>query len=209
MPSVGEGRKRRFHTETLAVIQAILEQMPKVRTAKAVELYLMANYPQTVNVEDVSCAGTGLATTKKPSPSKAIVQGKALVQGEGFSPSEAFSQDNSSPAPLANPLDSASLALNTNLPAHETHLPQLAMHMLDRQTQALDTIANSLDALLRRQESIDALIERAENAENEAQTLKNDLKTLRLLVDSSEKTQQADLDQIRTWVGKILQKRTS
>lgn len=45
IPSVGEGRRRRYRQETLDVIAAILEQMQKSRTAAAVEDVLQARFP--------------------------------------------------------------------------------------------------------------------------------------------------------------------
>ena len=45
IPSVGEGRRRRYRPETLEVIAAILEQMRKSRTAASVENALLARFP--------------------------------------------------------------------------------------------------------------------------------------------------------------------
>ena len=46
IPSVGEGRRRRYRPETLEVIAAILEQMRKSRTAASVENALLARFPR-------------------------------------------------------------------------------------------------------------------------------------------------------------------
>lgn len=48
IPSVGEGRRRRYRPETLEVIAAILEQMQTSRTAAAVENTLLARFPVTL-----------------------------------------------------------------------------------------------------------------------------------------------------------------
>ena len=45
IPSVGDGRRRRYRRETLDVIAAVLEQMQKSRTAAAVEDALNARFP--------------------------------------------------------------------------------------------------------------------------------------------------------------------
>ena len=55
IPSVGDGRRRRYRRETLDVISAILEQMQKSRTAAAVEDALNARFPRSaVAVADAS-----------------------------------------------------------------------------------------------------------------------------------------------------------
>ena len=46
IPSVGEGRRRRYRPETLDVILTILEEMQKSRTASAVEDTLLALFPR-------------------------------------------------------------------------------------------------------------------------------------------------------------------
>ena len=46
IPSVGEGRRRRYRPETLEVIAAILEQMQKSRTAASVENALLVRFPR-------------------------------------------------------------------------------------------------------------------------------------------------------------------
>lgn len=50
IPSVGEGRRRRYRHETLTVIAAILEQMQKSRTAATVEEALQTRFPRNALV---------------------------------------------------------------------------------------------------------------------------------------------------------------
>lgn len=66
IPSVGEGRRRRYRQETLDVIAAILEQMQKSRTAAAVEDVLQARFPR--NALAVSNAETPAQHMAGPLP---------------------------------------------------------------------------------------------------------------------------------------------
>ena len=99
IPSVGEGRRRRYRSETLDVIQAILDQMQKSRTAVAVD----------------EARGVGL------------------------------------------------------------HVQRMADHM--------------------------------DESKEDTSALRKDIDTLRTLLDASEKTQQADIEQLRQWMGRVIQNR--
>ena len=43
----------------------------------------------------------------------------------------------------------------------------------------------------------------------EVSSLRNEVDALRILLDSSEKTQQADLEQLRQWMGKVIRTRNA
>ena len=47
MPTHGEGRRRRYRAEALAVVSAILEHMQNAKTASAVEQLLGQQFPRT------------------------------------------------------------------------------------------------------------------------------------------------------------------
>lgn len=147
IPSVGEGRRRRYRPETLDVILTILEEMQKSRTASAVEDTLLALFPRNA----LAVSGPAL-----PSPAPA--------------PQEFFS------AP--------------------------ALQLLERQTTALEGIARLLQTFL---EKLPAPA--PENTE--VSSLRNEVDALRILLDSSEKTQQADLEQLRQWMGKVIRTRNA
>ena len=54
IPSVGEGRRRRYRPETLEVIALVLEEMQKSRTAASVEELLAVQFPRNVEIRPLS-----------------------------------------------------------------------------------------------------------------------------------------------------------
>ena len=151
IPSVGEGRRRRYRPETLEVIAAILEQMQKSRTAAAVEDALLTRFPRNA----VALAGNA--------PLQAVQ-----------SPAQDF-------------------------------FPSTALQLMERQTTALEGIAQLLHAVMERlpvQPRQDTHDTAGQNA-----ALRQELDTLRLLLNASEKTQQADLEQLRQWMGRVIRNR--
>ena len=149
IPSVGDGRRRRYRRETLEVISAILEQMQKSRTAAAVEDALNARFPRNaVAVADAAA-------------SNAV----------------------------------ADLAVNHDF------LPSAALQILERQTNAIEGIAHLLQLVVQRLPAPSAA------AAPEVGQLRQEVANLRTLLDASEKTQQADLDQLRTWMTRVIRNR--
>lgn len=148
IPSVGEGRRRRYRKETLEVVAAILEEMQKSRTAAAVESALDSRFPRNA-----------LALSDKPDCAPQVSAGQSLLSAG-------------------------------------------AIHLLERQTHALELIAELMRLFLER-------IPRETGAELEEQQqrLRTDLDTLRLLLENSEKTQQEDLEQLRTWMQRLVRQR--
>lgn len=148
IPSVGEGRRRRYRKETLEVVAAILEEMQKSRTAAAVETALDARFPRNA---------------------------LALSNEQGCAPMSAPGQ---------------------------SLLPVGALHLLERQTHALELIAELMRLFLER-------IPRESESDlgQQQQRLRTDLETLRLLLQNSEKTQQEDLEQLRTWMQRLVRQR--
>lgn len=149
IPSVGEGRRRRYRRETLDVIAAVLEQMQKSRTAAAVEDALNARFPRNaVAVADAA-------------PPTAVAQ----------------------------------------IPAGNEFLPSAALQILERQTNAIEGIAHLLHLVVQRLPSSGG------GDSGEVGQLRQEVANLRTLLDSSEKTQQADLDQLRTWMTRVIRNR--
>ena len=95
----------------------------------------------------------------------------------------------------------------------EESLPVLAqgvpLHLVEQQSRALEGIASALALLVRRQDDLARLAEQARAAQEERQTMRSELSRLRLLVDSAEKLHQQDMDQIRTWLGRMARAQTS
>ena len=139
IPSVGEGRRRRYRPETLEVIAAILEQMRKSRTAASVENALLARFPRNA------------LAVSKPEP--------CLTQAEH---------------PVAE------------------LLPAAALRLLERQTLALEGIAQLIHLVIERLPQPGMMLP---------------VENLRVLLHASEKTQQADLDQLREWMTKVIRSR--
>ena len=100
---------------------------------------------------------------------------------------------------LLTPLDAAPLP-ETSLSVVAQSVP---LQLIEQQSRALEGIASSLTLLVRRQEDLDALTEQARLAQEENKALRAELGRLRLLVDCSEKVHQQDMDQIRTWLGRL------
>lgn len=146
IPSVGEGRRRRYRSETLDVIQAILDQMQKSRTAVAVDEALQTLFPRNA----VALSETQLALPEEQSPS---------------------------------------------------HLPPAALQLIERQTTALEGILLVLQGLVQR------MADHMDESKEDTSALRKDIDTLRTLLDASEKTQQADIEQLRQWMGRVIQNR--
>ncbi len=148
IPSVGDGRRRRYRRETLDVIAAVLEQMQKSRTAAAVEDALNARFPRNAVAVAEAAASTAVA----------------------------------------------------EIPSSNAFFPSAALQILERQTSAIEGIAHLLQLVVQR------LPAPGGNAPEVGQ-LQQEVANLRLLLDASEKTQQADLDQLRTWMTKVIRNR--
>ncbi|MDR2694944.1 MAG: MerR family transcriptional regulator [Deltaproteobacteria bacterium] len=101
---------------------------------------------------------------------------------------------------LMDPVASAPLS-DDMLPALGQGLP---LQLLEQQSRALEGIASALALLVRRQDDLEALAGQARAAQEENKILRAELARLRLLVDSSEKIHQQDMDQIRTWLGRLV-----
>jgi len=98
-----------------------------------------------------------------------------------------------------SPLEDVSLS-ETTLPVSAPGVP---LQLIEQQNRALEGIATALALLVRRQDDLEALTEQARLARDENNVLRAEIGRLRLLVDSSEKIHQQDMDQIRTWLGRL------
>ena len=106
---------------------------------------------------------------------------------------------------LMTPVESASLPEAT-LPLPAQSVP---LHLMEQQNRALEGIASALALLVRRQDDLDRLAQQARAAQEEHIALRAELVRLRLLVDSAETLHQQDMDQIRTWLGRVVRAQTS
>ncbi|MBO4336225.1 MAG: MerR family transcriptional regulator [Desulfovibrio sp.] len=152
IPSVGEGRRRRYRKTTLDVIAAILEEMKKSRTASAVEDALAIRFPRNA----LSLREDQLVEEPKP------------------------------------------IALHA-----DQFFPPIALNFMERQTKALEGIAKMLNMLTSHLCSNSMFNDT--NAKN-LEALQKEVSKLSILLDASEKNQQADIEQLRTWMGRFLRR---
>jgi DNA-binding transcriptional MerR regulator len=105
-----------------------------------------------------------------------------------------------------NALSLMAPAASVPVPAEGLPVPiqGMPLQLIEQQSRALDGIASALALLVRRQDDLEALAEQARAAQEENKTLRAELARLRLLLDSSEKIHQQDMDQIRTWLGRLV-----
>ena len=106
---------------------------------------------------------------------------------------------------LMTPMDSVPLA-DESLPIPAQGVP---LQLIEQQSRALEGIASALALLVRRQDDLEALTEQARAAQAENKALQCEVVRLRRLVDTSEKLHQQDMDQIRSWLGRLVRAQTS
>lgn len=150
IPAVGEGRRRRYRSETRNVIAAILEEMKKSRTATAVEEALAQRFPRN----------TPALRQSQPQ----------LVREQPTAAQEIF--------------------------------PSSALTLMERQAVALEGIVALLRTIA---QGFANGATNSANAVSEQTELRKEIDTLRILLENSEKTQQADLQQLRIWLARVIQ----
>ena len=100
-----------------------------------------------------------------------------------------------------------------SVPLSDETLPALAqgvpLQLIEQQSRALEGIASALALLVRRQDDLEALAGQARAAQEENRALRAEIARLRLLVDSSERIHQQDMDQIRDWLGRLVRAQSS
>ncbi|MDR2695475.1 MAG: MerR family transcriptional regulator [Deltaproteobacteria bacterium] len=101
---------------------------------------------------------------------------------------------------LMTPAESAPLS-ETDLPVPAQGVP---LQLIEQQGRALEGIASALALLVRRQEDLEALAEQARIAQEESRTLRDELARLRLLQTSAEKLHQQDMEQLRSWLVRLM-----
>ncbi|MEG2171682.1 MAG: MerR family transcriptional regulator [Desulfovibrionaceae bacterium] len=113
----------------------------------------------------------------------------------------------------------ASIAVSTPLPAttegvspartEAGDLPALALHLLQQQSHALENIGTALQLMVTRQQQLDHLTDQARAAAEENSLLREEVGKLRQQLYATEALQQSDLEQLRTWMGRIVRTRAS
>lgn len=108
-----------------------------------------------------------------------------------------------SPATLPATTADTSLALNGD------SMPALAVHMLQQQSHALESIGTALQMLVTRQQQLDELADQAQAAAAENALLRQEVTKLRQQVYDAEALQQSDLEQLRSWMGRVVRSRAT
>lgn len=185
LPHVGEGKRRRYRKGVLDVFAVIVEEMKRNKNAMAVEATLSAHFPKNIDVFG-----------DKP---------QAQQQNNNIATSAAV-------LPFAGPL-----------PQEADRL----FNLLEQQAQAMGTIAKALCTIAARAETmLDMAADRATPAaapagtvrdlehalarkDEELETLRKEISTIKILQEESEKLHQQDLDQMRKWLGRIAQEQNT
>ncbi len=153
MPSLGDGRRRRYSPRVLEVMETILEQMRVSRTSSAVEMALDGRLE---NMTEVA------ATPEAETP----------------------------PRGNATPEDGTS-------------------RLLEQQTHLMRDIAATLRMLALREEELRVLSDTARKASEENARLREEMWNLRHRLETTEKTQQDDLERLRACVSRLIAQRNN
>lgn len=180
MPSVGEGRRRRYRPGALDVVEAVLDAMQTARNAAAVEARLAGRFARNV-------------TPLSPASGHEGPSGMNASMVSGLSP---VATEVGEMASLTSARASA--------PAAGVLLPEAALALLEQQNRTLACIADALSSLSTRQDELARLVAHARGVEDDLASLRRDVGNLRILLNASEKMQQQDLDQLRTWLTRII-----
>ena len=82
------------------------------------------------------------------------------------------------------------------------------LHLIEQQSRALEGIASALALLVRRQNDLESLTEQARAAQEENRALRSEMSRLRTFVSHSDKIHQQDMDQVRSWLGRLIRAQT-
>ncbi len=86
----------------------------------------------------------------------------------------------------------------------EEHLgSNYALKLFEQQTEAMQSIANSLSVLANQQEEMRRLATEAKNATEENVRLRDEVSTLKDLLHTAELIHQDDLKQLHSWMGRL------
>lgn len=92
----------------------------------------------------------------------------------------------------------------------ETEAASRALRLLERQSEAMERIAASLDILAGQTQPAGQAAHGPENSSDATSgldALRDEVRTLRLLLHSAEQTQQDDLNQLRQWMARLTRER--
>ncbi len=182
LPIHGEGRRKRYGEKSLELIASIIEYMKQGKTASMVEEELCARFPR---VMDVSVENSAENYARSSAGSVSEVVGKEIVAHSSYVEVSGKSKHSD---------------VDTN---YNTQGSQQVLQLLEKQTSAMQSIAASLSVLATQKEDMQRLEDAARTAKEENTLLREEVSVLQHLLNSSEKIHQDDLDQVRTWMGRL------
>lgn len=189
LPSTGEGRKRRYAFACLEVLSYIRKQLPQLRSSDALEYALAARFPRTlpsVSVQTSNGNAPDLERNNIPSGFPANMADKGYDWGPN-SIHERFAQ--------LLPPDNLPTEWTESAPATR---PELHLCARTIQNDLMDRIDEAMELLAaENRKKNDQLAARADATDREITALREEMRTMRLLLSTAEKTQQADIEQLR------------
>lgn len=186
LPCTGEGRKRRYAFACLEILAFIRKQLPVLRTSEAVERALAEHFPRTLLSSAIHAV----------QPAKPSEQGQSRIQTmtensynwginsihERFfqlMPPENLPAEHQGTAP----------SMHSSSPAEDN----------DLRNSLMERIGEALECLNREnREKTGKLEARADETDRELNALREEVQNMRLLLTTAEKTQQADIEQLRS-----------
>ncbi len=196
LPSTGEGRKRRYAFACLEVLACIRKQLPRLRSSDAMEHALAERFPRTLPSSSIRPSGTDSAPGAGPHP-PTFPSPRAYDWGE-HSIHERFSQ--------LLPPDNLPAEWTESSPAEDAG-PRLRARAI--QNGLMRRISEAMELLTAEsREKAGQLEARADAADREISELREEMRNMRLQMDTAEKTQQADIEQLRALLLRVTRKLT-
>lgn len=191
LPSNGEGRKRRYAFACLEILAYIRKHLPRLRNSDAMERALAERFPRTLSSFSVRFPdGKDAATEQENTPGAAFPAGPADREyGWGA---------NSIHGRFAQllPPDNLPAAWAESTPQVRQELQLCARTIQDSLMERINEAMELLTAEGR--ERTGQLAARADATDREVAALREEVRNMRLLLNTAEKTQQSDIDQLRT-----------
>ncbi len=192
MTIYGEGRRKRYGEQCLTVISTIMEHMKMGKTANMVEEVLDTRFPRTMDAT-FTRGGTPFETNEN-----------------SFSDAQASSE--ASVHHMTNyPQNSGLAPINGHMPAHgaaptmDGAAGHMFMQHLEQQSQALQSIAQSLSVLATQKNDMQRMEDAARMAKEENVLLREEVSVLKNLLHSTEQVHHDDLTQMRNWMSRLAQ----
>lgn len=195
LPSTGEGRKRRYAFACLEVLSYIRKQLPQMRSSDALESALARRFPRTVPPASVQVSGGNTHSPEQDGTAAGFpvnMPGKEYDWGAN-SIHKRFAQ--------LLPPDNLPTERRESAPATRSELHLCARSIQQGLMDRIDKAMELLTAETRKKNC--RLAARADAADREIAALREEVRTMRLLLNTAEKNQQTDTDQLRALLLRI------